>query len=295
MKGPSMASAMSSQSRIFFMASLMAFSLFGFDTLRAQEASPLPDYVIEQFGKPPAIPEGPLPEALQTAVQVAFVETMERSAWGSDQTTALNEIAESKDPRLAWIVSDLMRFAPDQQLNAELANSASKLLGIELQANNQWGIITDHLIAWDIPAPPDYLQAKRAIFTGVIPGWDKIFIEGEIDWRHVSWGGVLIDDRQYDTTDELCNCIPAADNPEVSSAEEATWLDDADIVFGIEVNGEYRAYPRQIWKFARWSTIHWAEDISEFHTARYAVQRRLITPISCLRELTGQYCAHQDC
>lgn len=41
---------------------------------------------------------------------------------------------------------------------------------------------------------------------------------------------MLIDDRAYDRTDEACNCIPAADNPEVSSAGEATWLDDDDIV-----------------------------------------------------------------
>ena len=32
----------------------------------------------------------------------------------------------------------------------------------------------------------------------------------------------------------------------MSSAAEATWLKDQDIVFGIEVNGEYRAYPRRI-------------------------------------------------
>ncbi|MEL7348264.1 MAG: DUF3179 domain-containing (seleno)protein, partial [Pseudomonadota bacterium] len=47
-------------------------------------------------------------------------------------------------------------------------------------------------------------------------------------------------------TDEPCNCIPAADNPPVSSAAEATWLDDDDVVFGIVINGEARAYPRQI-------------------------------------------------
>ena len=241
-----MASVISSQSRTFLMASLVTLSLFWPGALRAQDAAPLPDYIIEQFGKPPAIPEGDLSQALQSAVQVAFIESMERSTWGSDQSTALSEISESKDPRIAWIISDLMRFAPDQQLNAELANAASKMLGIEPQNENHWGVITDHLIAWNIPAPPDYLQAKRAIFTSVIPGWDKIFVEGDIDWRHVSWGGVLIDDRAYDTTDDLCNCIPAADNPEVSSAEEAAWLDDEDIVFGVEVNGEYRAYPRQI-------------------------------------------------
>jgi len=79
-----------------------------------------------------------------------------------------------------------------------------------------------------------------------VPGWHKIFVEGNIDWRHVSWGGVLIDDRKYNATDEICNCIPAADNPQVSSAEDADWLDDKAIVFGIEVNGEFRAYPRRI-------------------------------------------------
>ena len=79
-----------------------------------------------------------------------------------------------------------------------------------------------------------------------MPGWEQIFVEGDIDWRLVSWGGVLIDDRPYDTTDNGCNCIPAADNPQVTTADEATWLKDDDVVFGIEVNGEYRAYPRRI-------------------------------------------------
>ena len=241
-----MASAISSQSRIFYMASLVTLSMFWFETLQALEAVPLPDYVIAQYGKPPAIPEGPLSEALQSAVQVAFVDSMIRSTWGRDQTLALAEIAESKDPRIAWIISDLMRFTAGRELNAILTNAASDMLGKKFQNENSWGIVTDHLIAWDIPAPPDYLRVKRAIFTGIVPGWDRIFVEGKFDWRLVSWGGVLIDDRAYDTTDEACNCIPAADNPEVSSAKDAAWLKDDDIVFGIRVNGEYRAYPRRI-------------------------------------------------
>jgi len=241
-----MASSISSQSRILLIASLVTLSLFWFDTLQAQEAVPLPDYVVEQYGKPPAIPEGPLSEELQSAVQVAFVDSMVDPSWGDDQTLALIEIVESKDPRIVWIISDLMRFATGRDLNARLASAASDLLGKNFQNANSWGVVTDHLIAWDIPAPPDYLRVKRAIFTNIVPGWDRIFVEGDIDWRLVSWGGVLIDDRAYDTTDEACNCIPAADNPEVSSAEDATWLKDDDIVFGIEVNGEYRAYPRRI-------------------------------------------------
>ena len=241
-----MASAISSQSRIFLIASLVTLSPLWFDTLQAQEAAPLPDYVIEQFGKPPEVPEGPLSEELQSAVQVAFIDSMVQSTWGIDQTLALDEISESKDPRIVWIISDLMRFVSGRELQEALAHASSKLLGKKLRDENHWGVVTDHLIAWDIPAPPDYLRAKRAIFTSLVPGWDKIFVEGDIDWRHVSWGGVLIDDRKYGTTDEVCNCIPAADNPKVSIAEEATWLNDEDIVFGIEVNGEYRAYPRRI-------------------------------------------------
>jgi len=241
-----MASAIGSKSRFFLIAPLVALSLFWFDTLRAQEAAPLPDYVIKKFGKPPAIPDGPLSKELQSSVKVAFIDSMKHSTWGRDQTIALAEIAESKDPRIVWIISDMMRFINQRSVQAVLANAAAKLLGVEPPLRNHWGFVTDQLIAWNIPAPPDYLQAKRAIFTSFVPGWDKIFVEGNIDWRHVSWGGVPIDDRKYDTTDEPCNCIPAADNPEVSSAKDAKWLKDEDIVFGIGINGEYRAYPRRI-------------------------------------------------
>lgn len=241
-----MVSANSTQSRKLLIASLITLSVFWSEVLQAQEATSLPDYVTEQFGQPPAVPQGPLSEELKAAVQVAFVDSMLDSTWGRDQTLALEKISGSEDPRIAWIISDLMRFTSNRQLNAALTEAASELLGTKLQSSNAWGDTTDHLIAWEVPAPPDYLRVKRAIFTSVVPGWDKIFVEGDIDWRFVSWGGVPIDDRAYDTTDELCNCIPAADNPDVSSAKDATWLKDDDIVFGLGVNGEYRAYPRRI-------------------------------------------------
>jgi len=177
---------------------------------------------------------------------MAFVNSITQSSWGRDQALALNEVIEAGDPRVAWIIADLMRFITSPQLQAGLSSAAADLLEIEPPSRNHWGVVTDHLIAWDIPAPPGYLETKRAIFTTVVPGWDRLFVEGDIDWRHVSWGGVLIDNRAYDTTDEPCNCIPAVDNPEVQSADEATWLKDDDIIFGIGINGEYRAYPRRI-------------------------------------------------
>lgn len=232
--------------RAFMVASIVSLALMWSAATQAQDRPALSDYAIEQFGEPPAVPTGPLSVDLQAAVQVALIKSVVDSTWGHDQREALAEVASAKDPRVAWIISDMMRFVSQRWLQSELAAAASEILGIEISALNPWGSLTDHLIAWDIPAPPDYLRAKRAIFTSFIPGWERIFVEGDIDWRHVSWGGVLIDDRAYDTTDEECNCIPAADNPKVSSAEAATWLKDDDIVFGIGINGEYRAYPRRI-------------------------------------------------
>ena len=214
--------------------------------VRAESPAPLPEYVIAAFGSPPQVSDVPLTGSVQAAIQTAFVDSITSSSWGPDQQAALEVVTASGDPRLAWIISDLMRFVTGGTLANTLGTAAADLLQINPPTSNHWGIITDQLIAWDIPAPPDYLSVKRAIFTGVVPQWSALFVEGDIDWRHVSWGGVLIDDRAFGQTHAPCNCIPAADNPTVSSAKDATWLEDSDIVFGIEVNGEYRAYPRQI-------------------------------------------------
>jgi hypothetical protein len=241
-----MANAGKSIFRILLTASFLLFPLAWVAPAGAQERAPLADYIIAEFGEPPAVPDGPLSEELRSAIKVAFIDSMAQLTWLPAQSAALEEIVEANDPRVAWLISDLMRFAPERHLSLQLAGAAAVLLGIEPPHRNEWGVVTDHLIAWDIPAPPDYLRVKGAIFTTLVPRWKDIFVEGDIDWRHVSWGGVFIDDRPYDTTDTFCNCIPAADNPEVSSAEDATWLEDDDIVFGIEVNGEYRAYPRRI-------------------------------------------------
>ncbi len=232
--------------RFVMLATFALLLMLGSHVLRAQSGADLPDYVIKKYGSPPGVPTGPLSQELKAAVKVAFIDSSSQSAWGKAQEAAIGRIAKSKDPRLVWLIADMLRFVPDGELNSTLAYYGAQLLGIVAPTNNHWGIITNHLIAWDIPAPPGYLEAKRAIFTGFVPGWEKIFVEGDVDWRHVSWGGVLIDDRAYDKTDTSCNCIPAADNPKVSSAKDATWLKDDDIVFGITVNGESRAYPRRI-------------------------------------------------
>lgn len=212
----------------------------------AQTNHALPEYVLEAYGNPPETPDSPLSPAFQFAARVAFVDSTALKTWGAPQEQALQALSRSNDPRLAWIISDMLRFTTSEQAIDSLTRTASDLIGKPLVASTAWFDLTNILMAWDIPAPPDYLDYKRAIFTWNIPGWEPLFSDGEMDWRLVSWGGVLIDARAYNDTDAGCNCIPALDNPLTESADEARWLDDNDIVFGIEINGEARAYPRRI-------------------------------------------------
>ena len=52
--------------------------------------------------------------------------------------------------------------------------------------------------------------------------------------EEITWGGVRVDG------------IPALDDPKLVGAAEQTYLRDDDLVFGVEINGDVRAYPLRI-------------------------------------------------
>ena len=109
--------------------------------------------------------------------------------------------------------------------------------------------MTDALIAWDLPAPPGYRELKGQIFVALEPGWEPFFddVDAAIDWRHLSWGGVFIDDRPLgDGTPCLRGCIPALDDPALTVAAEGDWYPDERIVFGLVIGPEEVALPRNI-------------------------------------------------
>jgi len=192
------------------------------------------------------VPDGPLSGAVTEALEDVLAIAVSQSEWNPTRTAVFETIAQSQDPRLVWIIADMQRFAWRPEFRFALTQVAETILGTTFDGGRQREEIINTMMAWDMPAYPGYLAHKRGVFTYYIPGWDEIFVEGDIPWQLVDWGGVNIDARPYDTTDDPCNCIPAADNPETSSAAAATWLDDDDIIFGIVVNGEARAYPRRI-------------------------------------------------
>ena len=206
----------------------------------------LPVGEVRDFGPAPAIPQGDVaPELVEALTLITSTDTDEE-LWSQEQLDAVAFLGEGGDPRVAWTLSDILRFSRDANQVTAISNASNALLGDDFPGAD-WGDLTDRLIAWDIPAPTGYIDQKRAVFGSVLSEWEQFFDpEGTVDWRFVSWGGVRIDDQPYnETPGTTCNCIPAVDNPETQPAAEATWLEDDTVVFGVVINGEARAYPRR--------------------------------------------------
>ncbi len=212
-------------------------------------AAPARNQVGFTFPDPPPVPEGPLEASLAADLDTFFSQV----AVNLD-IAALRRIGESGDARTAWLLSDLLRFFAPGPVRDLAIDGFTQLTGADLAADpvaarSTWQSLTDHLIAWDLPEPPGYVRWKGMLFTTVAPRWAPFFEDenADIDWRHLSWGGVLIDDRPLGDT-QPCErgCIPALDDPAVTPAADGGWYPDDAIVFGITVAGESRAYPKNI-------------------------------------------------
>ncbi len=202
-----------------------------------------------EFPPAPAVPTGPADPTLAAEIDRLYATLTE----GID-LEALAAIGDSGDARAAWLLSDLFRFIRTNQTVDLMVGGFERLTGADLSEDpvsdrSTWQSMTDHLIAWDLPALPDQRRWKGELFTLVDPRWAPFFADedAEIDWRFLSWGGVLLDDRVLgDQSGCPLGCIPALDDPAVTDAAGGDWYPDEEIVFGVTINGESRAYPKNI-------------------------------------------------
>lgn len=92
----------------------------------------------------------------------------------------------------------------------------------------------------EIKPHPSYYDLKFWYWGGLDEDFLSLFNdpfdpdELRIRFEEITWGGVLYD------------AIPSLDNPTLTAAEDADYLFEADLVFGVEINGDARAYPLRI-------------------------------------------------
>ena len=89
----------------------------------------------------------------------------------------------------------------------------------------------------DIKPHESYLDFKSTVFYSIDPAFKRFFrpdVQFDIRPEEIVWGGVQVDG------------IPALDNPKLIDANKANYLLDDDEVFGVEINGDARAYPLRI-------------------------------------------------
>ncbi len=180
---------------------------------------------------------GPATAAEEAAEPGPATEAFLRLLVGNPGTTSesLAWIEANWHPGFVAMSLDVMRFFRTPQTTIALLGlierETGQSLGFELDAwyRYVWNREPDY--------HPEYRAFRRALFELLDPRFAEYFAPGRastIRLDEVVWGGVRQDG------------IPPLRDPKMIGADEATYLDDGDVVFGIEVEGDARGYPKRI-------------------------------------------------
>ncbi|MEM9828318.1 MAG: DUF3179 domain-containing protein [Planctomycetota bacterium] len=136
----------------------------------------------------------------------------------------------------AVMLLETLRFAP----NGAAARGSLELLRRRLGVDHGTDLDAWYRHVWSLPEPTykGYAQFKADFYGGIVDeSFQEYFSEDRrstIRLDEVRWGGVKR------------NGIPPLDRPAMLSADEADYLDDQDVVFGITGGGRAKAYPKRI-------------------------------------------------
>lgn len=153
----------------------------------------------------------------------------------TDIETDLAIVNENWQPSMSAMLIESMMFAR----NAALQNALLDVL--EQNTGESFGRNTQDWYQWlwakDEERHTHYARFKSSLYAYLDPRFAAYF-NNEFDTRirldEVRWGGVAQDG------------IPPLRNPAMIAAADASYLDDDDVVFGVEINGDARAYPQRI-------------------------------------------------
>ena len=219
--------------------------------MNAQESTPVPSATSRPTSTPaptpaPADTQAPEPTPSPTAIpfeydsDVAMYDIFPGFTVSMTKTNeALEQIRANRDTSMIPVLVEILRFMPSQSSRDRVANTLESLTG-QQYAGNDW----DKWMDWmgenldGIEPPEGYPDWKAGLYS-VIDERFAYFLRpardfSRINLEEVVWGGVRPDG------------IPDLRRPTFLESDEATYMNDDDRVFGLEINGDVRAYPLRV-------------------------------------------------
>ena len=145
------------------------------------------------------------------------------------------EIQQKWHPGIVAMLLEVIRFNENPQTGGEV------LRLLEAQTGQKFRLNLDQWYEWIWNQPynphPEYGEFKGKVFADVDPSFAEYFVKAdnaEIRLDEIRWGGVTRDG------------IPPLSSPKMIKADQADYLDDSNVVFGVVIDGDVRCYPKRI-------------------------------------------------
>ena len=152
---------------------------------------------------------------------------------------ALGAIRKRGKPDLASGLIMAMRFS--QLPSTYFAETLTAITGTD--AGDSWfdWMLWQEANPQIVPHQRSLIELKREVYLQIDPNF-KVFLKPrdlrrdrmKIRLEEITWGGVRKDG------------IPSLDNPRLVAAANASYLRGSDLIFGVAINGDVRAYPLRI-------------------------------------------------
>ncbi len=172
-------------------------------------------------------------DALEDPSPEPYLKLISRSPKVVDR--ALATILKNWHPGSAAMVLEAGRFSLSQSTRARifavLELKTGQRLGVDFDAWHQW------IWRQKYQPHPSYAKFKSKLYSSIDRRFGEYFVNTDnstIRLDEIRWGGVQRDG------------IPPLKNPKMLSAGDASYLNDSDVVFGIDLNGDARCYPKRI-------------------------------------------------
>ena len=163
---------------------------------------------------------------LQAVVDQLFGPSIE------DRLGAIESLKTRGKPDVAAALIQLLRFSND---DGRLVMALEAVTGAKPGSEwHQWMLWQE---AHPVKPFKGFSGLKADLMSRIDPNFRLFLRQGikhTIRLEEITWGGVVKDG------------IPALVNPELIAAKDATYLTDEELVFGVDIGGDVRAYPLRI-------------------------------------------------